>query len=227
VSSRLARCPRALPPAALADPAGPVVRPPSLRPPPPATVGRDRTRDAVRATLGPPRGAALAGSPPRRTLAVARRPAHQVETIVGICSTGASCAQRPRPSPTTRSAAGHSHHRPCARQLAIATNDHALGRWPQPPPTTPVAVDQLSGSLLTSSPGSLLASVEVALDTHCVASADAATTNVFRHSVHRRRISGACADDGVRPQVDHDPAADGTLIRWRGGSLSRREVDPD
>jgi hypothetical protein len=63
--------------------------------------------------------------------------------------------------------------------------------------------------------------------THCVEIAAAATTNVFRHSVHRRRISAACADDGVRPQVDHDPAADGALITRRGGSLSRREVDPD
>jgi hypothetical protein len=65
------------------------------------------------------------------------------------------------------------------------------------------------------------------LHTHCVAIADAATTNVFRHSVHRRRISGACADDGGRPQVDHDPAAGDVLITRRGGSLSRREVDPD
>jgi hypothetical protein len=69
--------------------------------------------------------------------------------------------------------------------------------------------------------------LQVALHTHCVASADAAMTNVFRHSVHRRRISGACADDGVRPSVDHDPAAAAALITRRAGSLSRRKVDPD
>jgi hypothetical protein len=65
------------------------------------------------------------------------------------------------------------------------------------------------------------------LHTRCVATADAATTNVFRHSVHRRRISEACADDGVRPKVDHDPAAAAVLTTRRGGPLSRREVDPD
>jgi hypothetical protein len=53
------------------------------------------------------------------------------------------------------------------------------------------------------------------------------TMGEIRNSVHRRRISAACAAGGVRPQVDHDPAADGALITRRGGFLSRREVDPD
>ena len=167
---------------AAVDPVAAALIQPSLRPPPPATVGRGRSRDAGRATLGPPRGAALAGRPLRHTHAVARPPARRAETIVGICNTVASCTRRPRPSPTTRLAAGHGHHRP-RPAAATATTDHVHGRWPRPttdhaqPLATahhrprpaaghghhrprPVAADQLSGSLLTSSPGSLLASVE-------------------------------------------------------------------
>jgi len=178
---------------AAVDPVAAALIQPSLRPPPPATVGRGRSRDAGRATLGPPRGAALAGRPLRHTHAVARPPARRAETIVGICNTVASCTRRPRPSPTTRLAAGHGHHRPRpAAATATTTTCTAAGhgpppttpsRWPRPttdhaqPLATahhrprpaaghghhrprPVAADQLSGSLLTSSPGSLLASVE-------------------------------------------------------------------
>ena len=132
---------------AAVDPVAAALIQPSLRPPPPATVGRGRSRDAGRATLGPPRGAALAGRPLRHTHAVARPPARRAETIVGICNTVASCTRRPRPSPTTRLAAGHGHHRPRpAAATATTTTCTAAGhgpppttpsRRPRPPPTTP------------------------------------------------------------------------------------------
>jgi hypothetical protein len=56
--------------------------------------------------------------------------------------------------------------------------------------------------------------------------ADAATSNISRHSVHRRRMAQACAARQIWPQVDHDPAAAPNPITRRGGSRSRREVDP-
>jgi len=67
--------------------------------------------------------------------------------------------RRPRTPPTTPSRC-HSHHRPRARPLAKAHHRPrpAAGHGHHRP--RPVAADQLSGSLLTSSPGSLLASVE-------------------------------------------------------------------
>jgi hypothetical protein len=81
--------------------------------------------------------------------------------------------------------------------------------------------------------------------TRCVALADAAATNVFRHSVHRPRIPGTCAAGGAAAtgatrhryratattttataKVDQYPAAVADRFTRRGGSISRRQVDP-
>jgi hypothetical protein len=64
------------------------------------------------------------------------------KTIVGRRNTDASCAQRPRPSPTSRSL-------PTTTTRPVSTTR----------PTTAIS-DRLSGSFLTSSPGSFLISVE-------------------------------------------------------------------
>jgi hypothetical protein len=61
--------------------------------------------------------------------------------------------------------------------------------------------------------------------THCVAIAEAAATNIPRHSVHRRRMRGRMRRRPVLVRVGHDPAAAPDLITRRGGSRSRREVD--
>ena len=71
----------------------------SPRPPPPASAGPDRSRDAVHATLGPPCGAGLAGTPRRHTLSGEPPRVRRAGTIVGIWNTDASSAQRRRPSP--------------------------------------------------------------------------------------------------------------------------------
>ena len=90
VASRLARHPTALPAAAAVDPAATAVRPPSQRPPPSASAAPDRSRDAGHATLGPPRDAALAGTPRCRTLAAGLLRVRQVGTIVGRSNADAS-----------------------------------------------------------------------------------------------------------------------------------------
>lgn len=64
------------------------------------------------------------------------------------------------------------------------------------------------------------------LHTCCVARAEAAATNVSRHSVHRPMPPSLLSDVAIRrQQVDHDPAGVAAAIRRRGGSRSRREVD--
>jgi hypothetical protein len=55
--------------------------------------------------------------------------------------------------------------------------------------------------------------------------AEAAATNIRRHSVHLRRIPRACPARGLAVRVDHDPAAATARITRPGGSRSRREMD--
>jgi hypothetical protein len=88
----------ALPPVPRVDPEATAVRPPSPRPPRPASAVLDRSRDAARATRDPTRDAGLAGTRHRRTLAVEHPRARQAGTIVGRRNTDASSAQRPRRS---------------------------------------------------------------------------------------------------------------------------------
>jgi hypothetical protein len=122
--------------------------------------------------LAVPGSLALLGA---RTPAVELRHACQAETIVGRRNTDASCAQRPRPSPTSRS------------PPTMTTRPASTTR------PTPSISDQLSGSFLTSSPGSFLASVEDIIAMHLrepapVPLARPATRGVIR-SRSRARIS--------------------------------------
>jgi len=125
-SSRLARRPMALPAAAAADPAAPADRPISPRPPPSANAARDRSRDAGHATPDPLRGAARAGTLPCRTLAAGLLRVRQAGTIVGISNTDASCAQHPRPSPTTEPSPPR-----CGLSSGSELANHARGRASQ------------------------------------------------------------------------------------------------
>jgi len=100
MSSRLARRPREVRATAEGDPAA--ANPASPRRPQPAIAAPDRSRDVVHARRGPLRGAVLAGTQVRCTHAADCLRVRQAGTIVGRPSKDASCAKRPRPSPTSR-----------------------------------------------------------------------------------------------------------------------------
>jgi hypothetical protein len=146
--------------------------------PPPASAALDRTQDAGHATRDPIRDAVCAGTQERYRLAADLLRARQAGTIVDRPSTDASCApaQRSGPTPTTRptllrhqlTAAGgcpqvphqpQRDRRPCSAERSEgsfdAQSEPKLCGW---------AKHHSTGSFLTSTPGSFLASVK-ALET--------------------------------------------------------------